>query len=36
MESVLATEAEAIRDFVKGLSATIHVTIEEGAQAAGL
>ena len=36
MESVLATEAEGIRDFVKGLSGTIHVTFEEGAQAAWL
>jgi len=36
MESILATEAEAIGDFVKGLRGTIHVTFEEGAQAAWL
>jgi integrase len=29
MESILATEAEAIRDFLKGLRGTIHVTFEE-------
>jgi len=33
MESILATEAEAIRDFLKGLRGTIHVTFEEGTQA---
>ena len=33
MESILKTEAEAIRDFLKGLSGTIHVTFEEGTQA---
>jgi len=36
MESLLKTEAEAIRDFVKGLSGTIHVTFEEGTQAGWL
>jgi hypothetical protein len=36
MESILATEAEAIRDFLKGLRGTIHVTFEEGTQAAWL
>jgi len=36
MESILATEAEAIRDFMKGLRGTIHVTFEEGTQAAWL
>ena len=36
MESVLATEAEAIRDFLKGLRGTIHVTFEEGTQAVWL
>jgi hypothetical protein len=30
MESILATEAEAIRDFLKGLRGTIRVTFEEG------
>lgn len=36
MESILATEAEAIRDFLKGLRGTLHVTFEEGTQAAWL
>ena len=36
MESILATEAEGIRDFLKGLRGTIHVTFEEGTQAAWL
>jgi transposase len=36
MESILATEAEAVRDFLKGLRGTIQVTFEEGAQAAWL
>src|ERR1700675_3406274 len=36
MESILATEAEAIRDFLKELRGTIHVTFEEGTQAAWL
>src|SRR5262245_39689428 len=36
MESILATEAQAIRDFLKGLRGTIHVTFEEGTQAAWL
>jgi transposase len=36
MESIVRTEAEAIRDFLKGLRGTIHVTFEEGAQAAWL
>jgi transposase len=36
MESILKTEAEAIRDFLKGLSGTIPVTFEEGAQAGWL
>ena len=35
-ESILRTEAEAVRDFLKGLRGTIHVTFEEGAQAAWL
>jgi transposase len=33
MESILATEAESVRDFLKGLRGTVHVTFEEGAQA---
>ena len=36
MESILRTEAEAVRDFLKGLRGTIHVTFEEGTQAAWL
>jgi len=36
MESVLETQAEAIRSFFKGLTGTIHVTFEEGTQAAWL
>jgi transposase len=36
MECVLATEAEAMQDFLKGLRGTIHVTFEEGGQAAWL
>jgi hypothetical protein len=36
MEVILATEGEAIGDFLKGLPVTIHVTFEEGAQAAWL
>src|SRR5262245_22970070 len=36
MESILGTEAEAIGDFLKGLRGTIHVTFEEGTQAAWL
>jgi transposase len=36
MESILATEAGAIRDFLKGLRGTIQVTFEEGTQAAWL
>lgn len=34
MESILATEAEGIRDFLKVLRGTILVTFEEGMQAA--
>ncbi|MEW5980662.1 MAG: transposase, partial [Acidobacteriota bacterium] len=36
MESIMATEAEAIGDFLKGLGGTVHVTFEEGTQAAWL
>ena len=35
-ESVIRTRADAIRDFISGLSGTIHVTFEEGTQAAWL
>ena len=35
-EAVVRTRADAIRDFIKGLSGTIHVTFEEGTQAAWL
>jgi hypothetical protein len=34
MESILATEAETIRDFLKGLRGKVHVTFEEGTLAA--
>jgi transposase len=36
IESILKTEAGTIRDFLKGLGGTIHVTFEEGTQAAWL
>src|SRR5258708_4171752 len=36
MESILATEAQGIGDFLNGLRGTIHVTFEEGTQAAWL
>ena len=36
MESILATGAVAIRDFLNGLREAIHVTFEEGTQAAWL
>jgi hypothetical protein len=32
MECVLATEAEAMQDFQKGLGGPIHVTFEEGSR----
>ena len=35
-EAVVRTRADAIRDFISGLSGTIHVTFEEGTQAAWL
>src|SRR5882724_8243587 len=35
-ESVVRTRADAIRDFIHGLSGTIHVSFEEGTQAAWL
>lgn len=36
MESILETKANVIRDFFRGLTGTIHVTLEEGTQAAWL
>jgi transposase len=36
MESILETKAEAIRDFIQGLTGTVHVTFEEGTQATWL
>lgn len=36
MQSVLATHAAAILDFIKGLRGTIHLTFEEGTQSAWL
>lgn len=36
MESVLETKADALRDFLRGLKGTLHVTFEEGTQAAWL
>lgn len=35
-EGVVRTSADAIRDFISGLSGTVHVTLEEGTQAAWL
>ena len=35
-EATVRTRADAIGDFIKGLSGTIHVTLEEGTQAAWL
>ena len=35
-DAVIRTRADAIRDFISGLSGTIHVTFEEGTQAAWL
>lgn len=35
-ESTVRTRADAIRDFINGLSGTVHVTFEEGTQAAWL
>jgi transposase len=34
MESILETKADALRDFFRGLTGTVHVTFEEGTHAA--
>lgn len=36
MESIIETKAQTIRDFIKSISGTVHVVLEEGAQAACL
>lgn len=36
MESIIETKAQAIRDFIRSISGTVHVAFEEGAQAAWL
>jgi transposase len=36
MESVIETTASAVRDFIQGIRGTVHVTFEEGTQAAWL
>jgi transposase len=36
VEATIKTKADAIRDFISGLSGTVHVTFEEGTQAAWL
>src|SRR5713226_1749617 len=36
MESIIETKAQTIRDFIKSISSTGHVVLEEGAQAAWL
>ena len=36
MESVIETKAQAVRDFIQGLRGPVHVTCEEGTQAAWL
>ena len=36
MQSILATHAAAILDFVRGLGGTVHVTFEEGTHSAWL
>lgn len=36
MRSVIATDAQIIREFFKGLSGTVHVALEEGTQSAWL
>ena len=35
MQSVVATQASAILDFLHGLRGTLHVTFEEGTQSGG-
>jgi hypothetical protein len=34
MESILETKVDALRDFLRGLKGSIHVTFEEGTHAA--
>lgn len=36
MESVIETKAETIKDFIRGITGTVHVAFEEGTQAAWL
>jgi hypothetical protein len=36
MESIIETKAQTVRDFIKGLRGEVHVTFEEGTQAAWL
>ena len=36
MESVIETKAQAVRDFIQGVRGSVHVTCEEGTQAAWL
>lgn len=36
MESILRTDSNSIRDFIRGLSGDIHLTFEEGTQAGWL
>jgi len=36
MESVLATRAAAVLDFIAGVRGTVHVTLEEGTHSAWL
>ena len=36
MESILETKARTVRNFMKGISGKVHVTFEEGTQAAWL
>ncbi len=36
MQSVIATDAQLIREFFKDLSGTVHVDVEEGTQSAWL
>ena len=36
MQSTIRTTPEAVRDFIRGLSGTVHVTFEEGTQSAWL
>ena len=36
MQTIIATDAQVIREFFKGLSGTVHVALEEGTQSAWL